>query len=209
MGRAQQATKEVVMAAVRQLLDEGVNPTPHTVREITRVGTFSRLGPLIAECMGEIRAAEASEKLLKPELVHLGTRLFQDAVGRVSAELESDFAGKVADIERKATAEIAAAKDLTTKAYEVADSLEAQLESIRADLGGARADHQAASERAAGAEACLAAQAIHHVQERDRLIGALERAEAAKELAQAQAAEARGQIGALREQLASKHTTSA
>jgi chromosome segregation ATPase len=193
------------MAAVRQLTESGESVNVDSVRSITGGGSNERVAALIKECQAELKADEAQLLAINPSLAKLGSQLFERAVLQIVAEVERDAKQRVKLIEVKAANDVDEARQQERVALGAADRAERERDELREECEHLRQSAAIADGKLAQLAAQLTDErqraAAQLTEERDRAAAAIERAEAAKVKAQSEAAEARGEITALRTQL--------
>jgi hypothetical protein len=191
MGRVAKATKESVMAAMTQLMGQGVaKPSTIQVQEITG-GSRTSVQDLIEVCAQELKFNEVQIKGLRPELRDLGGQLFRDAVLRIYSMVEADAVERICKEKAESDAAVHAAVKEVRAALADADRADRERDEAR----GANEELKLAAARAEGKFVLLQTQAA---EDRARYEEVVKRAEANAELAQREAGEARGENSALR-----------
>jgi uncharacterized coiled-coil DUF342 family protein len=208
MARKAMATHEAVEAAVRELRDEGLEPTQVRVQAKIGGGSFSTIGKLIAAVLEKQRSNmhHATSKTAPPdELFDMGKKL-------TLSVWEKSQAATAARIEQM-EAECLSRVEEVTKAKAETDlivlTLENQLDEVRAALATTKEQTQDARERASQAEGLakersteierLTRQVDGLLKQIDGLMKDLAQSRESERSAREQAAELRGQFKAIAE----------
>ncbi len=198
-GRPAKVTEEIVMEAVRKLRIAGRPVTIPAVREhIGSEGGNGTVSDLIKVCEEKLRVEDASLRKLSTSQEALAQRLMRQAVSEIVGECERDSNQKIEEARLHANEEVDKASRSASEAWHEVDERVRERDEARAEVIQLRSEQLSAMAREARAEGLAAA----HAEEIKRLAELLKQSESAKEKAQTIAAEARGQIELLREQLA-------